>query len=954
MQTLLKVSLGALLVTAGAWAVSGQPLPTDPALTIGQLDNGLTYVVRQHANPPGRAVIWIHMYTGSLNETDRQRGLAHYLEHMAFNGSENFPPGSLVPFFQSLGMTFGRDQNAFTSFEQTTYQLSLPDAKPETLRKGMTYFADVLYRLSLLPKEIDEERQIIQEERRRSLSGRQRTMYYVLERIAPGSLYGQRITIGTEETINSVQQADFRDYTGKWYRASNATVIVVADADPVEVVAAIKEQFGGAPQQPKPTPQDAGVKTYDKSFAIVASDPEVQSESIRITRMEPARPPTTTVPQYRADLVARIAQFAFNRRIEAKVAAGGTAYLSGNASLGNEAGILYSAELSGQPAPGKWRTALEELALELQRARAFGFSPREIEDAKKQILSNAERAVETEATRLASAFMSRINGAVTAQEPILSAQQDLDLINQLLPGITNEEVGQRFATEFDPRAVAFTAVLPASGSVPTEAELLEAGTQDLAVTPQPEAETARPTQLMSELPKPGTVAESAEHTASGVWSAWLSNNVRVHHRFMDTQKNEVTVSIALLGGELLENAGSRGVTQAAQLGWGRPATQHLSSSDIRELMTGKKVSVRGGGGMGGGGRRGGRGGGGGGGADAVTLTVSGSPDDLEVGLQLAYLLLTEPKVESAAFTQFQTQTRQRLEEAERNPSMLGARLAGGAPYPPDDARTQPLTLEQLDRLTVEAAQAWLDKLIATSPIEVVVVGDLPRERATELIAHYLGALASRPRVSPSLYSDVRKLTRPAGPREITRALQTETPQAYVMSGFYGADEADVADMRALTVATRILSTRMVKEVREEAQLVYSISAGSRPGTAYPGFGWVSAASPTEPAKVPALVAKLAAMYAALAQDGVTADELDVAKKQMANTLDEQMREPSFWLGRIAQLTFRGASLDDVVDAPAAYQAMTADQVRAAFAKYYRPEQSVVVTVLPQEASTGAP
>lgn len=150
-------ALLAFLAVAGstAWA---QTLTNDPALVTGELDNGLHYVIRKHANPPGRATIWIHMHTGSLNETDHQRGLAHYLEHMAFNGSTNFPPGSVVPFFQSMGMTFGRDQNAFTNMEQTTYQLSLPDVKPETLKKGMMFFADILSRLSLTPAEIDNER----------------------------------------------------------------------------------------------------------------------------------------------------------------------------------------------------------------------------------------------------------------------------------------------------------------------------------------------------------------------------------------------------------------------------------------------------------------------------------------------------------------------------------------------------------------------------------------------------------------------------------------------------------------------------------------------------------------------------------------------------------------------------------------------------------------------------
>ena len=238
---------------------SAQDLPTDSALVTGQLDNGLRYIVRQHAYPPGRATIWMHIHSGSLNETDPQRGLAHYLEHMAFNGSENFPPGSVVPFFQSLGMTFGRDQNAFTSFDQTTYQLSLPNVEPDTISKGMTYFADVLSRLLLLPKEIEDERQIIQEERRRSLSGQQRTMYYVLERLAPGSIFGQRITIGTEETINSVQQADFQDYYGKWYVPANATLMVVADTDPQQIVSLIEKNFGAAPQVTRPTPQDVGI-----------------------------------------------------------------------------------------------------------------------------------------------------------------------------------------------------------------------------------------------------------------------------------------------------------------------------------------------------------------------------------------------------------------------------------------------------------------------------------------------------------------------------------------------------------------------------------------------------------------------------------------------------------------------------------------------------------------------
>lgn len=931
-------------------AAAAQDLPTDPSLITGELRNGLRYVLKKHENPPGRVAMWLHIHSGSLNETDAQRGLAHYLEHMAFNGSENFEAGTIVPFFQSLGMTFGRDQNAFTSMEQTTYQLALPNAKPGTMRQGAMFFADVLFRLKLAPTEIEAERQIILEERRRGLSGRQRVADYVLQRLAPGSIYSQRNTIGLEETIQALQEKDFRDYYEKWYRASNATLLMVGDFDADQAIEVIKEKFGPAPRKPRPIPQDPQVRAYDKSFAVVASDDEIRTESLQIVRLEPARPPVTTVPQFRSDLVMRLGEVSMNRRLDAKVAAGGTSYVNARVAAGNDANAVYTAELSVRPSPGQWRAALHEISLELQRARAFGFSARELDDARKQMLANAERAAETEPTQPAQALLGRINRAVTEGTPILSAQQRLDLLRQMLPTIGEEEVAKRFADEFAPTAVAFIAILPAGSGVPTEAELLDLGTRALDVTPTREADIVRPSQLMSELPTPGQWKDLAQHEASGVWSGWLDNGVRVHFRAMDQRKNEVSVSIDLIGGELLETAETRGLTSAAQFAWSRPATQTLSSTDVRELLTGKKVSVGGGPGGGRGGRRGA---GAGGNADALSLTVSGSPDDLETGMQLAHLLLTQPKVESATFTQARTVTRELIEESLKNPMMLGMRTAMAAPYPDDVPRTQPLAVEQVDRMTLEATQAWMDKLVRNSPIEVTIVGDIARERALELAARYLGSLPARERVGPETFASLRKLARPGGPRTIERTLVTPTAQAFVMYAFYGADEANVADARALAMAARILSTRMVKEVREDEQLVYSIGAASRAATTYPGFGLFSASAPTDPGKVDALVRKLESMYDAFAANGPTAEELDVARKQMATTLDEQMREPAYWSRQLGRMTFRGVSLDDVLGEPAAYQAISADEIRSAFARCAAPERRFVVVVRPSAAEEDA-
>ncbi|MFN0137137.1 MAG: M16 family metallopeptidase [Phycisphaerae bacterium] len=936
------VAIAALcLATALLPLAFAQPLPTDPSLITGELENGMRYIVRKHPKPEGRATLWMHVHTGSLNETDAQRGIAHYLEHMAFNGSANFPPGAVVPFFQSLGMTFGRDQNAFTSFEQTTYQLSLPDVQTETIGKGMTFFADVLFRLSLPPKEIESERGIIQEERRRSLSGRQRTSFYVLERIAPGSLFGFRLPIGTEQTIATVQEKDFQDYYTKWYAASNCTLMVVADADPATIVEAIKKEFSSAPKKPRPTPENRTVKAYEKSFAIVTSDPEVRSEEIQIVRIEPARKPIMTVEDLRSDFVATLGEMALNRRLDDKVAAGGTNYQNISVNTGNQSNTIYMAGLTAQAKPGKWKEALEESALELQRARKFGFTSKEIDDARTEMLTGAQRAVETESTAPAQAIIGRINRDVTTGEPITSREQELDLLSKLLPTITPEEVSKRFAAEFETKTVAFVAILPDGPTVPTEAQLLEIGTKALTVEPTQDKQAEHAKVLMTEQPKPGAIVEQSEHAAAGVWSGWLSNGVRVHYRFMDDRKSDVSVRIALIGGELLETAANHGITQAAQIAWGRPATDKLTSTDIKELMTGKKISVGGGGGPRGGGRRGG-----GRGDDSLGLSVSGSPEDLEFGMQLAHLLLTKPRIEAPAFEQFQERMRQMLAESEKNPMMAGARIAQGVPFPESDPRTQPLTIAELDKLTLDASQAWLDRLVANSPIEVTIVGDLPKERAIELVQKYVGSLPTRQRVDATSFADLRKLQRPAGPRAIEKSIDTPTPQAFVMSGFYGPDETATLDVLAMSLASRVLSTRMVKQVREDAQLVYSISAGLRPGSTYPGFGVLAAGAPTEPTKTTALVEKLASMYAEFATSGPTDEELTVAKKQFATSREEDLREPGFWMGRIDRMTYRGMNIDEVLKEGETVEALTAAQIRETFAKYFSDKAMMSVVVKP--------
>ncbi|MDP2701132.1 MAG: insulinase family protein, partial [Candidatus Rokubacteria bacterium] len=396
------------------------------------------------------------------------------------------------------------------------------------------------------------------------------------------------------------------------------------------------------------------------------------------------------------------------------------------------------------------------------------------------------------------------------------------------------------------------------------------------------------------------------------------------------RKNEASIAITLAGGPIQETAANRGITEAALRAWDRPATSRLSSTQIRDLMTGAKVRVRGAAT-----------------GDTVTLTVSGDAAELERGLQLAYLVLTDPLIEQQALEQWRDAEVQRINQRKSQPMQVLVDTIAAAIYPPGEVRARPLTVEQVRALTRPAAQAWLRRLITEAPIEVAVVGDVDRDTATRLVAKYLGALPARPRISDKTLADLRAIPRPQGPISAAESIEVLTPQAAVLAGFFGADLRDVRDTRLLNVASRVLTTRMTKTIREEKQLVYSIGASSEPAVVYPGFGFFAAIAPTDPGKAPALATAVEEMYAHFAKDGPTPDEVAVAKKQMANLLDETLKTPNFWLNRLSTLDYRALGLDDLLDAPAQYQRFTAREIQDAFVRYDRPDARLRFIITPR-------
>jgi zinc protease len=936
-----RILVLALLVVLAAplWAPpatpADAPLPTDPRLVTGRLDNGLGYVIRRHPTAERRIGIWLHVATGSLNETEATRGLAHYLEHLAFNGSANFPPGSLVPFFESLGLTFGRDQNAFTTFDQTTYQIMVPAGKPEILDKALLFMSDVAGRLDLSAGEVDRERRVILEEKRYRAGGEQRVQDHVLERLAPESTLGRRLPIGTEATLAALQAADFRDYYRRWYVPASMTVLVVGECDPAEVTALIARHFGSLPAAPRPERLPVGVQPTKGTRAIVATDAELTRADVSLVRVTPARLPSTTVADFRRDLVEWIGPWILGRRLDAEAASGRARYETGGATVHRWAGAVQMATVRASGRPGVWREMLADLGHLVQRARLHGFSTREIEQARESLLAQAREAVARDATAPLRGVLWEIARAVNDREPVMSPAQRLDLLQRLLPGITVQEVSAAFAAAFDPTDVVVVATLPSAAGAPDEAEVARVGRTAVAVTPTAVAEHQAPASLLASPPVGGTIVAQAIDAASEVTSFWLDNGARGHHRLMEQRKGEVIVAVTLAGGVIEETAATRGLTEAASQAWSHPATSRLTSTDVRDLLVGKRVGLHPDLGE-----------------DAVTLTVRTTPGDLETALQLVYLLLTDPVLEPVALERWREGALRRIARRDLEPLQAVHHAAAEALAPATESRMRPLAREDVARVTPAAAQTWLRRLIAGAAIETAIVGDVGRAEALALAARYVGAVPARARIAASTLDGLRRATPPAGPIRVARTLVTGTPQAAVLSGFRGADLGNRRDVRLLNLAARVLSSRMYRTLREDRQLVYSIAAHSRPGIAYPGFGMFVAQAPTDPQRADALAREVEAMYAHFAREGPTEDEVAIARRQLVAFVDQQLQQPDFWASRLATTTYRGQSPAEPIEARQDYEQAGTPAVHDAFRRYWRPESVFSIQVTP--AATQAP
>ncbi len=929
-KPLIVVATLALL----AAPLAAEELPTSPAVKQGTLDNGVRWMWRPHDNPEGKLTLLLYIDVGSVHTALDQRGYPVFLEHLAFRGTENFTAMQMEAFFREHEIEFGPGKNANSGFLNTSFAVQLQEINEETVEQALKLLSDIAFRMTIEQEQVDRVRGTMLSRLYDGVSAQQRVRDAFFEEVFGDTYAGKRTPLGTEETVKQADATGLRDYYRKWFRPERVALVVAGDAELAPYQPLVERWFGQyRAETPAPEEPDLGLRPFAEHQAHVLTDPEYPQSNLAIYRVLGPRPPTTSVALAGTELLEQLGSWIMGRRFRERIKDGDTAFVSGFANAMRFLNVAGLATAGAAGPPDKWQAYAEDLMEELNRARQHGFLPEEYEAVKTEFLEARQKLVDEADQRTSAQLADQMVTALSSGEPYMSPRQELDLFQRLLAEITVDQVTQTFQDRFKLDALAFVLTMPEQPGIetPTAETLLAKAKPMLDMQVEPPAWVERPETLLAEEPTPGAIAEKTYDEELKVTSAWLSNGVRVHHRMMPSEQDLVLIAMSLAGGQIEETPKTAGQTAVASLILLQPATKRLRSADIRELMANKAVQATGQSQD-----------------DALTLSLRARQGDLEAAFKLAHAVLAAGKLEERMFADWKQAALDQFEQMKDQPqyAAFGAfvdLLSGG-----DPRHLVMMTPEIIEQQSIARSQAWFEHLTGSAPLEVAVVGDVEWDALEPLLEKYVASLPERPRQAKQLDA-LRQVKRSAGPYERTVEARMAQPLDVVIYGFVGCHARDVADVRALNLASVILRNRLGAALGEKQQLVRDIGVRSLPAQAYENMGYFFAAAPTQqPGQGEQVLAEMKRIYSEFAESGPTAEELAAAKRQIANGLERQLEDPGFWLSTMQTMNLHDMSLDMLRDIVQSYQVISVDRVRDTFARYYTPSRTIAVVATPAD------
>ncbi|MDC8755103.1 insulinase family protein [Erythrobacter sp. sf7] len=918
---------------APVWAFETSDVPVDPGYTFGQLPNGMRYVIRQNATPAGTALVRMRIDSGALDETDSERGLSHYLEHMAFNGSKGIPEGEMVKLLEREGLAFGADTNASTGFEAITYMLNLPRNDEALLGTALMLMRETASELTISEDAVARERGVILAERRDRAGFQLRNYEDNAAFLAPGARYTERLPIGTAEVLENATAAQIRALYERTYRPANTVLVVVGDF-PVEVVeAAIRERFASWAPAPAPAEPEAGpIDVTAKGLTDIHIDPALP-ESVTISRLAPWRDDPDTIANRRAAALRSLGYAIINRRL-ARLARGADAPFRsagfGTADIFEDARIT---SLSINSADGEWNKGVLAAVREVNQALTFGFTQVEVDEQLANRRTALENAVKSADTRGNNVFVGAALALAGNERVPVTPEWQLAEFERLAPEMTPQALWEAVREDAAPLAeplIRFTGRTSPEGG---EVALRSAFGEGMALAITAPVDNGPLAFAYTDFGTPGTVVSDTVEPLLDLRQIRFDNGVRLTIRKTDVRKDRIGVTLAVDGGDLMN---TREAPLATYLTAALPSGglgKH-SQDEITSVLAGRSVGFDLNSST-----------------DAFTTSVITTPRDLTLQLQVMAATLTDPGYRAEGVERFRKNIDNFFNTLDSTPGRALAAASGGI-LSDNDPRFTLQPREAFFALDYEQLRSAIGDRLANGAIEVALVGDLDEEAAIAAVASTLGALPKREAAfNPRSDNRDRSFTTTRGERVLTHT--GEPDQALLQWHWPTTDDSDHGETLRLDLLSRIVRLELTDRLREELGQAYSPSAGSQPSHYYPGYGVFIISASVAADQRAATQAAVDALIADLRASPLDADVIERARKPYLEDYNNALKDLGGWIRLASRAQSEPERLERFKATPAVMAAITPEDIHQTALKYLDPAGAVAFTVIPEAAATAA-
>ncbi len=904
--------------TIPSWPHEKSDLYPDPTLIYGKLPNGFRYVLMENHEPKKRVSMHLNIQAGSMNEGNHEQGLAHFLEHMLFNGSTHFKPGELVKYFQSIGMQFGPDANAHTGFYETVYDVLLPEGDIENLKKGLVVLKDYAQGAFLLQSEIDKEKKVVLAEKRTRDSASYRTFVSTLNFELSDTRIPKRLPIGKETIIKNADRSLLKKFYDTWYRPENMVIVMTGEFNPDTAVSLIKENFSSisarAPREP-----NVGIGKIDhkgiKPFYHFEKEAGNTSVSIEvITKTDKTYDSFTLQKKW---LLKDIADRIVQDRLDAMVGKPDTPFTSAAISSGIYLQQVEYAAITADCSPEKWKEALSVIEQTLRQAAEYGFRKSELERVKSDFLSDLANAVKKASTRNSRALARNIINSVNNNRVFQSPDQEKTLFAPVVNSATLKDIHESFKKTWEPEhrlvLISGNAKISSTKNDPKDIILSTFNkSRNIKVLP-PDEKKSVAFPYLPEPKKRGRIIAKTRIDDLKIVQVDFENGVRLNLKKTDFKADEVKVLLSFGLGRSAEPSDKAGLAALSEAVINESGFASLEKDDVERALAGKNTDVFFE-------------------IDQDKFSFNGTTVTKEIKLlfQLLYAHIVDPGYRENAYKLSIKRLEQKykaLSSSIDGAMMLSGRrfLAGG------DSRFGLPLFDELKKLTLKDIRSWIEAPLMHGRLELSVVGDFDIDLLIDTASKYLGSLPDRKKLDYDKRPDLLKFP-------VAQSLKIEVPtkinKGIVVIAYPSEDLWNIKRSRRLSVLAEIFSDRLRENIREKLGAVYSAFAFNSPKRVYPGYGVFYSMAYIDPKQAALIESEIKKISSDISQNGVTEEELKRALNPTLTSIKEMLEKNTYWLNTVLsqsmtypqQLQWSRTVLND-------YASINVDEV-SAFAKEY--------------------